>query len=144
MIAAYFCDTLHVKEEPKGSNRGPWIDAFLLHAKTDVGQAWCAGFVWYCVTHAGIKPSVKLPAAVKSWRAWAKANGAWSKVPRRGRLFTLASSHIGFVTGVDGDMVLTIEGNSNDEGSREGHETCRRRRPISSIEGYIDLSGVKP
>ena len=36
--------------------------------------------------------------------------------------------HTGIVIGVDGDLIHTIEGNTNDEGSREGFEVCLRRR----------------
>jgi hypothetical protein len=139
-IAAHFCDVEHVHEEPKGSNRGPWIDAMLEHAQTDIGQPWCAAFCWLCVTKAGISPRVVLPAAVKSWKAFAQSNGRWVTKPKRGRLFVLPSRHIGFVAGVEDDgSFRTIEGNSNDEGSREGYEVCRRVRSVDSVSGFIDL-----
>lgn len=49
--------------------------------------------------------------------------------------------HAGFVTAVKGNRIETIEGNSNDEGSREGHEVCRKPggRAISSIKGFIRI-----
>jgi hypothetical protein len=67
MIAAQLCDVEHVQEEPIGSNRGPWVDQFLLDAHTDVGQPWCAAFVAYCLVQAGGVMHVLEPAAVLSW-----------------------------------------------------------------------------
>ena len=46
--------------------------------------------------------------------------------------------HTGLVVKVNKDgTVDTIEGNTNDEGSREGYEVCRRVRKLSSIKGFI-------
>jgi hypothetical protein len=40
-------------------------------------------------------------------------------------------SHTGFVRAVVGQTFTTIEGNSNDEGSREGYEVCSNVRPLT-------------
>ena len=47
--------------------------------------------------------------------------------------------HAGFVSAVTGNRIQTIEGNSNDEGSREGYEVCRHPggRDIKTIKGYL-------
>jgi len=37
-------------------------------------------------------------------------------------------TNTGFAFGYDGGTIQTIEGNTNDEGSREGYEVCRRTR----------------
>jgi len=152
-VAAQLCDVDRVQEEPRGSNRGAWIDTFLTYARTDPGQAWCAAFVTYCVGMAGKNvfsesygKGVRYPASVVSWVEWARAAGNWSRTPRRGRLFAIAVSgetHIGLVAGVGSDGTFsTIEGNSNVDGSREGYEVCRRVRSVASVSGFIDL-GVK-
>ena len=39
-------------------------------------------------------------------------------------------AHIGIVEAVQGDAIMTIEGNTNDNGSAEGFEVCRRTRGI--------------
>ncbi len=39
-------------------------------------------------------------------------------------------AHIGIVEAVQGEAMLTIEGNTNDSGSAEGFEVCRRTRGI--------------
>lgn len=153
MLAAQLCDVDKVREEPKGSNRGAWIDEFLKTARTDVGQPWCAAFVTYCLKMAGkdifstsFGEGVRYPASVASWVDWARATARWSRTPRRGRLFAIARSgatHIGMVTAVHSDGSFeTIEGNSNDEGSREGYEVCRRTRTVAGVSGFIDLSGL--
>jgi len=40
--------------------------------------------------------------------------------------------HTGIVIGVEGDWIHTIEGNMNDEGSREGFEVYLRRRTFQT------------
>lgn len=41
-------------------------------------------------------------------------------------------THTGFVERVDGNNIHTIEGNTNDEGSREGYEACKRKRNLET------------
>jgi hypothetical protein len=41
--------------------------------------------------------------------------------------------HVGFVEGVEGGFVQTVEGNTNKGGSREGGGVYKLRRKISSI-----------
>lgn len=41
-------------------------------------------------------------------------------------------SHTGIITEVSGDWITTIEGNTNDEGSREGYEVCERKRNVKT------------
>ena len=46
-------------------------------------------------------------------------------------------AHIGLVEAVQGDTMLTIEGNTNDSGSAEGFEVCRRTRGIADKDFLI-------
>ena len=46
-------------------------------------------------------------------------------------------THTGIVTALEGSWIHTIEGNTNDEGSREGYEVCKRMRNLKN--GNIDL-----
>jgi hypothetical protein len=48
--------------------------------------------------------------------------------------------HTGFVERIDGLSIHTIEGNTNDTGSREGYEVCRRIRKINTMKGFIIVS----
>lgn len=132
-LAAYHADVLKVKEEPKGSNSGPWVDAYLGAAGIDFPAPWCASFITYLLKECGYKDIPKHPAAVISWAKWAKATKRITTLPQRGDLFFYlnkdGTGHIGIVLEVfpDGRM-RTIEANSNDDGSREGYEVCRRVR----------------
>jgi CHAP domain-containing protein len=151
MLAAQFCDVDHVREDPIGSNRGSWVDAFLTYARAEPGQPWCAAFVAFCIGQAG-KPvysptygdGVRYPASVASWFDWARASGRWSRTPRRGRLFVISTngeSHMGFVTQANADGTFaTIEGNSDENGSLEGYEVCRHTRPVAKTSGFIDFA----
>jgi hypothetical protein len=51
----------------------------------------------------------------------------------RGRIFLVRWTptdwtHTGFVAEAQPDLFTTIEGNTNDDGEREGHEVCRLSR----------------
>ena len=49
--------------------------------------------------------------------------------PRTRLLFcSHITTHTGLITEVHDGYFITIEGNTNDEGSREGYEVCQRRR----------------
>lgn len=152
--AAYFADVVKVEEEPRGSNRGVWVDRFLKSAHTDVGQPWCAAFVTFCLQQAGWDPfahdlhdGVPEPAAVDSWAKFSRAANRAKGSPYRGRLFVIAGkghTHIGFVSALNPDgSFQTIEGNSNDDGSREGYAVVRRTRTVSGVSGFIDLGGLE-
>ncbi|HYE75220.1 MAG TPA: CHAP domain-containing protein, partial [Blastocatellia bacterium] len=57
--------------------------------------------------------------------------------------FSNTTGHTGIVESVDvaKKTVTSIEGNTNDDGSREGYEVARRTRTIESINvGFIDFS----
>ena len=47
------------------------------------------------------------------------------------------AGHTGLVEKIHGSFIDTIEGNTNDEGSREGYEVCRRTRRLTAIKGFI-------
>ncbi len=53
------------------------------------------------------------------------------------------AGHTGFVEGVQGGRLVTLEGNTNDDGSREGVGVFRRtgRKIVSINRGFIDYAG---
>ena len=133
LIAAHLCDIEKVRE--LGANRGAWVERFLGAVGLPGGYAWCAAFVSFCLKSGGYTAGPKLPAAVRNWASWAKAEGRIVEAPRRGDLgFWLnpdGTGHIFFVANPAGVMVKTIEGNSNVAGSRDGDGVYRNNRPIS-------------
>jgi hypothetical protein len=73
--------------------------------------------------------------------AWAAAEGrirAKGEAPQVGDLFLVPKAgggyqHVGLVVEVGSGWVGTNEGNTNDEGSREGYEVCRRVRGTGAL-----------
>lgn len=48
-------------------------------------------------------------------------------------------SHIGIVTGAAGATIQTIEGNTNEAGSREGTAVLRKDRALGLVRCFIRL-----
>jgi hypothetical protein len=95
-------------------------------------QPWCCAFTSWCLDQAAL-PVGKVaycPAAVQYWKEQARL---FSR-PQEGDCFFLyfpskrRYAHTGFVEKVDGDRIVTIEGNSNSAGSRTGGQVVRLRR----------------
>lgn len=137
------------KEHPtelKG-NRGPWVRAFMKGNDGDP-WAWCDGFVSTILDHAcnhvGVRMDEKIPW---SWsctttRRYAEsgnhacrwidpedlANDPSQVTPGDLMLVVRPGSnkarHIGIIVETEGALLHTIEGNTNDEGSREGYEVA--------------------
>jgi hypothetical protein len=130
-------------EDPKGSNSGPMVDEYLRSVGLDPGFAWCAAFVYWCfeqaTTNAGMQNPVPRTAGVLD--LWKKSTNRFDS-PRPGDIFIMdygqGKGHTGIVERVllDG-LIETIEGNTNDEGSREGYEVARRKRPMAKVLGYL-------
>ncbi|MEM6985060.1 MAG: peptidoglycan-binding domain-containing protein [Pseudomonadota bacterium] len=147
----------HVQQRPHeigGSNRGPWVRLYC--DGNDGSQwAWCAGFVSFIMQQAYFyrheKPPIKGSVSCDSLAAQGKEKGLFvpelsvskNKVPwdRFGgaclflrRRTSTDWTHTGIATTASGrgnNLVFhTIEGNTNDEGHREGYEACERKRSI--------------
>lgn len=134
LVAAHLCDKVKVQEHPHGSNRGPELDAWAHELGIGVGQPWCGTFVTICLKRAGYKgPFPPNPASTHSWADWARLHGHTAQTAQRGDVFVLLytakTGHMGAILS-NGAPVRTIEGNSNDDGSREGYEVVRHARTI--------------
>lgn len=138
-----------VAEQPKGSNSGPEVNAYLSSVGLGKGNAWCMAFVYWCVNTAcaedGTKnPLLKTGGVLRQWN-----ETTCRKVPKTSQgikpgdifimEFSKGAGHTGFVEKVANGMVYTIEGNTNNDGSREGYEVAKRQRPISSFKGFIQI-----
>lgn len=136
-IAAIECDVKRVTEH--GTNAGPDVEKYLAYTGLPAGYAWCAAFVSWCLGQVGF--ITMRSASVNEWKRWAKRTNRLADIPKRGRLFFYVKDgrgHIGFVVKAVWGMIYTIEGNTNDDGSREGYKVCRRIRKASAYE-YIRL-----
>jgi hypothetical protein len=139
-----------VREERK--NSGPDIDRWLSWVGLQPGQPWCMAFVhgMYKMAAMELGPTESpWPATGSVWRCWNTVPDLWkSDRSSQGAVFvhitTENTGHCGFVVGVDGDDYLTVEGNTNEEGSREGDGVYQKRRPKDYVDGFIDVGREGP
>lgn len=126
------------KEKPLGSNWGKPIQDYLKSVGIGFPASWCMAFVYWCFDREQGNPLVKTGGVMKAWNESA-ANRV--KVPQPGDIFIMdfgkGLGHTGIVEKVAGEFVHTIEGNTNDTGSREGIEVARRKRPINKMKGFL-------
>lgn len=141
---------LGVSEKPKGSNSGPEVDAYLRSIGLGKGYPWCMAFVYWCVEQACKElqgrrnPLVRTGGVLRQWNETRlRKLTVRDRAIKPGDIFIMEFSrgmgHTGFVEKVAGGLIYTIEGNTNDEGSREGFEVCRRQRALGSLKGIIQL-----
>lgn len=127
-----------VCEQPRGSNRGPQVDQYLASVGINFAAAWCAAFVYWCHQQAGVSGVPKTGGVLDMWN---KAPGNRVTQPQPGDVVIFdyggGTGHTGIIESVNGSTLTTIEGNTNDDGSREGYEVARRQRPVSSAKGFL-------
>lgn len=149
---------LGVEEQPRGSNRGPHIDAFLRFVGLQPGNPWCTAFVSYCVHKAAEEMGVATDFPKTGWTpsllsyakrtnrlftqqelaAGVKPQPGWVVLFYYPKLNRVAHSGVVLKTLPLG-AVLTIEGNTNSDGSREGYKVMRRVRLLKNIYACIAL-----
>ncbi len=142
----------HLARHPReigGQNCGPWVRLYM-GGNEGADYPWCVGFAWFVIRQACEALNVEIPL-VKTYSCdRLAADGCkkelvvreaevdaskTSKVLPPGTVFLRRRdpgdwTHAGLVVRADKETFETIEGNTNDEGSREGYEVCRR------IHGY--------
>jgi len=146
-------------EKPIGSNSGPMVNEYLKAVGLSPGYAWCQAFVYWCYTEAAKKlnlpnPVVKTASVHDCW------NKSITKLLRRDALndpelikpgdqfilfFGNNTGHTGIVERAERNaesgmyLLHTIEGNSNNNGSREGYEVVRHQRELNhtALQGFI-------
>jgi hypothetical protein len=149
---------LGIQESPKGSNRGPYIDEFIKFTGLQPPQPWCAAFVSYVIHKAadelGIPTDWPKTASTPQILRYGKQSGKLitrqeiqlGAKPQPGDVFLLyypalnRVAHTGFVERVlPLGVITTIEGNTNDQGGREGYKVARRIRRLKSIYALVRL-----
>ena len=114
---------------------------------------WCAYFVSWCAREAEIPTSVmpqlgNCAAMVKWYETYSVFHTASSGyIPKAGDLVFInweggaTAKHVGIITGVSGDRLYTIEGNT---GVGRGYECMARTRSLSAsyIVGYGVVDGI--
>jgi hypothetical protein len=126
-----------------GKNRGPEVERFLANVGLPPGQPWCMAFVACCFGDAAAELGIvnPLPKTGSVLGMWKRSPDTWKRRhPERGAIFVHlvnmadpeSHGHCGLVEdfgrSVDGDYLVTLEGNTNAAGSREGDSVLRKRR----------------
>ena len=156
-----------VMEQPLGSNRGPKVDEYLRAVGLNPATGsfpWCVAFVYWCFERAArdlhrSNPMIKTAGVLDHWN-----RASDQRIPRLslqkalsrpalvkpGLVFVIdtpppgGGGHSGLVERVEQGKLVSIEGNTNDGGSREGIGVFRRfKRKIGEInKGFIDYSNL--
>lgn len=139
-----------VMEVPLGSNNGPKVRQYLSAVGLPPGYAWCMAFVYWCFNKVPDNPVIKTGGVLHFFnnatgkrlhKIDAKKTPLTPAMILPGDIFIMAyaggTGHTGFVEKVTGDSIMTIEGNTNNGGSREGVGVYARRRKISELRGIV-------
>lgn len=132
-----------------GTNTGTRVEEYQAATWIDTkGFAWCAAFVCWCILQASKKRELpfKRPqtASAFDFERWAEQNKLTLIKPavinpERGDIVVYKFSHIGIVTKYANGFVYTVEGNTNDIGSREGDGVYAKVRKLSDLRSIIRL-----
>ncbi len=136
----------HLAEHPRevgGDNCGPWVRLYM-DGKEGAMQFWCAGFVTFLLRQAsdtlGRPMPIRGSVSCDSLAAQAKEAGRFVGERARddadlppGAIFLRRNTptdwaHTGVVTAFGAESFKSIEGNTNDDGHRNGVEVCARTR----------------
>jgi len=153
----------YMGQEEKAGNRG-WFDpVFERKMKAvgwNMGDSWCCYFTELVAKEAFSSDPEKVKAfdrlfAPSCTATFANFSGSSmfkvGRTPRAGALVVWRlgqgwKGHIGIVESVKDGIMTTIEGNTNDGGSREGKEVAQKRRrfdwtngPGLNLVGFIYL-----
>jgi len=152
-----------VLEQPLGSNRGPEVDEYVKSVGAPLGGFWCVAFTYYCYKKAAERlgvanPHVRTAGVLEHWSKAGQKAGVVRITKAKalanptlitpGSLFIIDTGgghgHTGMVKKVENGRLVTIEGNTNNGGSRNGIGVFQREaRKIADInKGYIDYSAV--
>lgn len=149
-----------VMEDPAGSNRGPRVDEYLKSAGIDPSAgsyAWCAAFVYWSFSQAAFRlgaanPAIRTAGVLDHWRKAGQAGVTRLlagdilddlSLLKPGLVFVINTGggrgHMGLVEDFRDDRLVTIEGNTNLPGDREGVGVFRRSgRTLSDInQGFL-------
>lgn len=137
------------EEKPRGSNWGHPVQDYLAAPGIHFPASWCMAFMYWCFDDAAAQlgltnPLFKTAGVLAQWH-----NRVPNQIPMEGPgpqpgdIFIMdhghGVGHTGIIDTIDTAGTLhTIEGNTNDTGSREGFEVARKIRiPGHPIIGYL-------
>ena len=131
------------------NNRGPEVKTYLNSVGLDEGYPWCAAFVSWC--HQQVEIEAPISAWVPSFalrdKMVYKQGKILKRLPKYGDVLMIwfkrlgRPAHIGFVDQWGDKWVISVEGNTNEDGSREGDGIYRKRRlkrQIWAVSNFIN------
>jgi len=124
--------------EKTGENDGRRIEEYLAAVKLKRGDPYCAAFLsWVYLKEGFAKPrsgwSPDLLPGARLTKTALPANIIGIYFPELKRI-----AHVGMIEKTDKDWCMTIEGNTNLTGSREGEGVYRKRRHLKTIYRMAD------
>ena len=152
-----------VLEDLKTQNQGPRVDEYIRAVGLNPagnpphGYPWCMCFVYWCFEQAAValgqsNPCVRTAGVVHHWEnTKGKRVAGWQatkdhSLVTAGMVFckSVSEAHTGIVCQVTDAGIVTIEGNTNEAGSREGNAVVAGKlRPWGYVQlGFIDYAGM--
>ena len=152
----------HLAEHPLeagGDNCGPWVRLYT-GGRDGAEWRWCAGFVSFVLSQACDLMTMRAPikGSLSCDTLAAQAQAAAQFVTGKSIVSGATNSsafgacavflvrrtpgdwtHTGFAFNFTASTFETIEGNTNDDGSANGYEVCRRIRKISDGYDFVRL-----
>lgn len=136
-------------KEQGGANRGRQVEQYLASVGFGPGYAWCGAFVSWCYQQVGIRhpKSAWVPSYARKQNIVYQRGEFVQQLPKAEDVFMIwferlrRPAHIGFVDQWKNQWVNTVEGNTNDNGSREGDGVYRKRRlqrQVRAVSNFID------
>ena len=143
------------------ANSGPWVRSYM-DGNEGTDWYWCMGFVQAIIDQAASQfqkdfctlmpltyscDVVAMKGVEKKLLIGNKAFIANPALAKPGDLFLLKKSandwyHTGLITGISGDTIETIEGNTNNDGSSNGNGVYKRIRNFK--KQVIDVFSITP
>lgn len=138
--------------EVGGNNRGKRIKEYLATTNLSEGHAWCAAFVCWTLEQCNIKHprSAWSPTVAQYNIIYKEGTYDYSDFPSEAfdniYVFGLYKAnlkrigHTGFIIDVKKGAVVTIEGNTNGEGNRDGdgvESLIRPKQTINCVSNYV-------
>lgn len=140
-VAEIYTSQLGVREL-SGRNDGKQVEMYLKSANLSKGQPWCAAFITWTFKEAGVKAVVSgySPSWFPNKNVVYIKGGDNNKSPQQSDVFGIyfpskkRIAHVGFIDQwSEGNFTITVEGNTNEAGSREGDGVYRKRRLKNQI-----------
>lgn len=151
----------HIGVKEATPNWGEQIQLYLAKVGLKDAQPWCAAFVawtgWYALLDPATGKSAwpaPLTAGCKALGEWAAKKNVLTETGAPGQFYLLLYpsmgrfAHTGWVVAPTGvpNQWWVIDGNSNDNGSREGYAVVLRKRTIDTSKGhrFVDWQSLMP